>query len=141
MNKLENGGAVPLWSGWRVNLPPACFERNVDFSWSAWGADWTLDISIVDTSGAADGKPVSALQLRGPAGTQAEIEGEGWIGLCSTSDETHDGKRVYRLSAKLCAPNTVMLCTVSFFSEDQIEFADSILASVQHIGSAQGEDN
>lgn len=139
MNRLESGGEVPLWSGWQINLPPACFERNVDFSWSAWGADWTLDISIVDTSGNSEGEPVTALQLLGPVGTQSEIEGEGWIGLCNINDETLDGKRVYRLSAKLCAPNTVMLCTVSFFSEDQTEFAESLLASIQHIESAKGD--
>jgi hypothetical protein len=139
MNRLENGGEVPLWSGWRINLPPACFERNIDFSWSAWGADWTLDISIVDTSGDFDGKPVTASQLRGPVGTQSEIEGEGWIGLCSINDETQDGKRVYRLSAKLCALNTVMLCTVSFFCENQTRFADSLLAGIQHIEGVQSE--
>lgn len=132
MNRLERGGEVQLWSGWAIELPPACVERNMDSSWSAWGADWTLDISIVDTSGDSEGRPVTALQLRGPIGTLSEIEGKGWTGLCSIDDDLQEGRRVHRLSAKLCVTNSVLFCTVSFFEENQKDFARSLLTSVRH---------
>ena len=137
MEKLVNGGDVPLWSGWSTKLPPACFERNEDGSWSAWGADWTFDVSIVDTSGDSLGKPVSALQLLGTVDPMAQISGQGWIGSKSMFDETIDGKRVFRLSGKLCSENTVLLGMVSFFTEEQIELAKSILSEIQHVDVAE----
>ncbi|GJI88953.1 hypothetical protein RugamoR1_21160 [Rugamonas sp. R1(2021)] len=137
MEKLVNGGVASLWSRWSIDLPPACFERNEDGSWSAWGADWTLDVSIVDTSGDASGKPVSALQLLGAVDPLSEISGQGWIGAKSMFDETVDGKRIFRLSGKLCSENTVLLGMVSFFRTDQLEFADSILRKVRHVDVAE----
>ncbi len=45
---IERGGTVELWGGWVVRLPPAYHERNDDGSWSAWGADWAVDVRIVE---------------------------------------------------------------------------------------------
>jgi hypothetical protein len=130
MNTLEIGGVVPLWSGWKVELPGSRYELNPDKSWSAWGADWTFDITIIDTSGDASGDPVSAEQLRGPVGSSNEIVGEGWVGLFDLNDEIREGQKVHVLSAKLCSVNSVLLGTVSFFDVEKTDFARNLLGRV-----------
>ncbi len=141
MQTLNEGGCIPLWSGWLIDLPPACCDRNDDGSWSAWGADWTLDVTIVDTAGDAHGNPVTPAQLLGEQGSLHGIEGQGWIGSKAQFEEVQNGRTVHRLSGKLCAYNTVMLCTISFFDAEQVVFANSLFAGIEHVTGDGAEPN
>ena len=125
--KLESGGNVLLWSGWEITLPPASHGRNKDGSWSAWGENWTVDASIVEMSGR-----ISASKLLGNIEPSARIDGNGWIGSREILNATDNGRSVFRLATKLCAEDIFMSCWVSFLSEDQIQFADSIVQGVTY---------
>jgi len=128
---LEEGGSVKLWSGWTINLPRSYNKRNEDGSWSAWENDWTIDVSIIDTSGDANGNPLIAEKMLGSFGT-SPLEGDGWIGGSELRKENVDSKDVLQFVAKLAAQNTLMCCWITIFREDQLEFAKSIIGDVLH---------
>ncbi|MCH9021835.1 MAG: DUF3806 domain-containing protein [Planctomycetes bacterium] len=128
---LEEGGSVKLWSGWTINLPQSYNERNEDGSWSAWGNDWTIDVSIIDTEGDAHGNPISAEKMLGSFGT-SPLEGDGWIGGSELRKENIDSQDVLQFVAKLAAQNTLMCCWITIFREDQLDFAKSIIGDVFH---------
>jgi len=81
---LENPDLVKLWAGWSIKLPaPASYDRNADGSWSAWGADWTIDVQIIEMSGnehATAGTDVFRLNGRlvvGPPPSAVKTAAEG----------------------------------------------------------------
>ena len=133
---LEGGGVVPLWAGWSIRLPPARHQRNEDGSWSAWGADWSIDVHIIEVSGGANGEAVSpqsmlsnsaAFQRRSTA-----IDGPSWTGIFETLEEQDNGQAVFRLAGTLCATNTMMSCWVSCLRKEQLTFGQSLLAGAAH---------
>ena len=130
METLENGGEVVLWSGWSIKLPRACFERNSDGSWVAWGQDWTVDVSIIDTSGDSDGNDASPSQLLGSIDLAEAISGAGWIGSRKLITEIDNGRQIFRIVTKLCGINSVALCWISYFDESKSDFANSLLNGV-----------
>jgi hypothetical protein len=99
---LENGGTVELWGGWLVNLPSAYYEQNGDGSWSAWGADWAVDVHIIEVGGHSNGQPVSPEEMLGK-GRAVDVIGNGWVGSVESLQETDNGRDVYRLAAHLAA--------------------------------------
>ena len=105
---LETGGTVALWSGWSVHLPRSCHQRNDDGSWSAWSADWTIDVDIIEAADKA-GKPVCQEKMLGDAGAQERIGMPSWVGCFEILVEEDNGKRVFRLAAKLAATGTSMM--------------------------------
>ena len=132
MEKLENGGAVVLWSGWAIELPRACFGRNDDGTWSAWADDWVVDITIIDIGGDANGRPVAPTALLGELHSSKQIKGNGWIGALDQIEEMNDGRKVIRVATKLAAINSIMHCWVSVFSKDKVAFANSLVQAVRH---------
>jgi hypothetical protein len=76
---LESGGTVELSGGWVVRLPPAYYERNGGGSWSAWGADWAVDVHIIEVGGHANGQPVSPEEMLGKE-RAINVKGNGWVG-------------------------------------------------------------
>jgi hypothetical protein len=104
---LQNGGIASLWAGWAATLPASYHQRNVDGSWSAWGADWAVDVTIIETSGNATGSPATAKELL-DAKTEICIAGPGWIGTTSTFSEPDGDRRVFRLAARLAAVTTLI---------------------------------
>ena len=103
-------------------------DQNADGSWSAWGEDWTIDITIVEAQGALQAAQILG-KLEAPA---TQIAGSGWIGSREILREADGDRTVFRLATKLCADNTFMSCWVSYFSEDQLAFADSIIRGIKH---------
>jgi hypothetical protein len=128
---LESGGTVELWGGWTVRLPPAYYETNGDGSWSAWGADWTVDVIIVEVAGQANGQPVSPEEMLGKEGT-VNVSGNGWVGGVEFLREAGNGRDVYRLAANLAAINTSMCFWVSYFEMHQQPFAEELMRNVAH---------
>lgn len=128
---LENGGTVGLWGGWVVRLPPAYYERNADGSWSAWGSDWTIDITIIEVSGHKNGQFVSPEEILGKE--PADMSGNGWVGGVKFLQETDNERDVYRLAANLAATNTCMSLWVSYYEMHQQSFAEELMANVAHI--------
>jgi len=128
---LANGGDVLLWAGWSLTLPPSHHQRNNDGSWSAWGADWTIDVQIIEVGGIPDGKTGSPNEL---LGTKHEIalSGTGWIGAAKRFTEMDAGREVFRLAGTLAAPKTVMLCWISYLHSNQQAFVESLLGGVAH---------
>jgi hypothetical protein len=123
---------VHLWGGWSIELPPSHYQRNDDGSWSAWGADWVVDIHIIETSGAKDGKPVSAERMLGESHACDQASGNGWIGTSETLIEKDGDRDVYRLAGRLGAENTLMSCWISYIREDQHAFAQRLMSAVAH---------
>lgn len=130
MEKLEEGGFVELWSGWAINLPRGYYQRNPDGSWSAWGEDWTIDITIIDVACDRNRQDITASQLLGAAAPSEIIVGSGWMGTRQIRSETDRGRPVLRVATKLCATNTVMSCWVSILDEDRLAFADKLIFSI-----------
>lgn len=128
---LENGGTVELWGGWVVRLPPAYHERNDDGSWSAWGADWAVDVRIIEVGRQASDQPVSPEEMLGEERT-VNVSGNGWVGGRKVLHETDNGRDVYRLAANLAARNTVMSFWVSYFEAHQQPFAEELMLNVTH---------
>jgi hypothetical protein len=116
-----------LWGGWTVFLPTSQFERNADGSWSAWGADWTIDIQIIEV-GEAAAEPQALLGPDRPA----NISGRGWIGSAQVIQEVDNETPVFRLTSWLAAKNLLMSCWISFFAEHQKAFAEGLLQAVAH---------
>ncbi len=129
---LENGGTVDLWAGWSVELPPACYDRNADGSWSAWGRDWALDVQIVEAAGLADGTPATAAQMLGDTGSQERIEGHGWLGACEILTEQDGDRPVYRMAASCAATNTLLSFWVSYLDAERGNFARGLVDGVIH---------
>jgi acyl-coenzyme A synthetase/AMP-(fatty) acid ligase len=129
---LEKGGVVNLWGGWSLELPSSYYQRNDDGSWSAWGADWTVDVHIIETSGDSEGRPVRSEHLLGNSDSINRISGNGWVGSSEVIREDDGQQSVYRLTGQLCSTNTWMSCWVSYMREDQRTFADHIIRSVNH---------
>ena len=128
---LQNGGLVPLWAGWTLDLPPCNYDRNADGSWSAWASDWVIDITIIEVGGDSTGQPVSPEKMLG-TGRLATISGSGWIGATETILGEDQGRPVYRLTAWLAATNTMMSAWVSYFTEDKRELSERLIALVSH---------
>lgn len=128
---LESGGTVELWGGWAVGLPSAYYETNDDGSWSAWGADWTVDVIIVEAAGKEKGQPVSAEEMLGKERT-VNVSGNGWVGSVESLQQTDNGRDVYRLAASLAATNTFMSFWVSYFDTHQRPFAEELIRNVAH---------
>lgn len=128
---LESGGTVELWGGWIVKLPPAYYERTGDGSWSAWGADWTVDVIIVEVGGQANGRPVSPEEMLGKE-RAVNVSGNGWVGSVEVLQEADNGRDVFRLAANLAATNTSMSFWVSYFNTDQQLFADGLMRNIVH---------
>jgi len=128
---LEHGGRVELWGGWTVTLPPSYHERNPDGSWSSWGADWTIDVHIIEVGGDANGEPVSAEQMLGCKQT-VNTKGDGWIGEVAVLTEMDSGREVFRLAANLAAINTSCSFWVSYFDETQRPFAEGLVHGISH---------
>jgi len=129
-NLLEHGGTVELWSGWSVTLPPAYHETNADGSWSAWGADWTVDVIIIQVAEGGH-QPVSPEEMLGKERT-VNVSGNGWIGSVELLHETDNGHDVYRLAANLAATNTSISFWVSYFQTHQQRFAEELMNKVVH---------
>ena len=127
---LERGGSINLWSEWSLTLPPSHYQRNDDGSWSAWGADWVVDVTIIDVGGDPDGKPVPAEALLG--GKQPNASGSGWIGHTEVLTEKDGDRDVFRLTASLASTNTLMSCCVSYLSQPQHGLANALVQSVAH---------
>lgn len=125
------GGTVELWGGWAVRLPPAYHETIADGSWSAWGADWTIDVVIVEVGGKANGEPVSAEDMLGKQ-RSVNASGNGWVGSVELLQEADNGRDVYRLAANLAAMNTSLSFWVSYFETHQRSFAEELLRNVAH---------
>lgn len=128
---LENGGTVDLWGGWVVRLPPAYHERNDNGSWSAWGADWAVDVHIMEVGGQANSRPASPEEMLGKERT-VNVSGNGWVGSREVLHEADNGREVYRLAANLAATNTVMSFWVSYFEAHRKPFAEELMLNVAH---------
>lgn len=128
---LENGGTVDLWGGWVVRLPPSHCERNDDGSWSAWGADWAVDVRIIEVGGQANGQSASPEEMLGNERT-VSASGNGWVGSHEVLHETDNGRDVYRLAANLAATKTVMSFWVSYFDLRQQPFAEELMRNIAH---------
>jgi hypothetical protein len=128
---LQNEGSVPLWAGWTLELPPCNYDCNADGSWSAWGSDWVIDITIIEVGGDSTGQPVSPEKMLGPD-IPATISGSGWIGASEIIIEEDQGRPVFRLTAWLAATNTMMSAWVSYFTEDKRELSERLIALVEH---------
>jgi hypothetical protein len=126
---LENGGTVELWSGWLVNLPSAYHARNGDGSWSAWGADWAVDVHIIEVGGNTSGQPVAPEEML-CKDRVVNVSGNGWVGNFENLQEVDNGREVYRLAANLAATNTSMSFWVSYFETHQQPFAEELLRNV-----------
>lgn len=132
MEKVTDYEGVNLWGGWHVVLPHALHERNQDGSWSAWGADWTMDITIIETSGDSQGNAIRPEHFLEQRPSQEKISGQGWIGSRELSRDSDNGRPVFRLTTILCAPYSIMNCCLSYFDEVQVEFADSLVEGIAH---------
>lgn len=130
-NFLEQGGLVDLWAGWSLVLPTAYYQRNEDGSWSAWGADWTVDVNIIETSGDSLGNPIQPTNLIG-MGQKITVTGSGWVGMTEILTELDDNRQVFRYVGKLAAVNTIMSCWISYFSEQQRTFAERLINQIVH---------
>ena len=130
--RLSTPGYVPLWAGWTIPLPPCTTERNKDGSFSAWGSDWAVDVTIVECGNDAAGNPISATRILGDVGQAIKISGNGWIGSMETLNESDNGKPVTRLATKLCAQNTFMSCWVSYTNDKFAPLADAIVKNILH---------
>ena len=128
---LEHGGKVELWGGWSASLPPSYYERNPDGSWSSWGADWALDVQIVEVAGDLNGYPVPPEKMLGSDRT-VNSTGLGWVGEVAIFREEDSGREVFRLAATLAAENTVCSFWVSYFDEAQRQFAENLVQGVTH---------
>ena len=128
---LPEGGTVSLWGGWSIGLPPSHHLRNEDGSWSAWGTDWAIDITILEVSSDPSGLPATPEKLLGHD-RPVTVSGEGWIGSAKTLREEDQGKTVYRLAVWLAAPNTLMSCWISYFTESQSGFAEQLIKKIAH---------
>ena len=134
---LENGGAVELWGGWVLKLPPAYHQRNGDGLWSAWGADWAVDVRIIEVAGQANGQAVPPEEMLGKELT-VNVSGSGWVGVRKVLQETDNGRDVYRLAANLAATNTAMSLWVSYFEAHQQAFAEELMRNVVHSNYEHG---
>lgn len=128
---LESGGQVDLWAGWALTLPPAYYQRNDGGSWSAWGADWAVDVHIIEVGARNDGKVPSTTSLLGPE-CAPNIAGEGWIGIVEVRMEEDAGRMVYRLAGTLASSSSVMSLWVSYFEERQQAMAEAMLREAVH---------
>ena len=128
---LEHGGPVELWAGWVMQLPSAYHQRNEDGSWSAWGADWTVDVQIVEVAGDATGKSVSPQNILG-LDRKITLSGMGWIGHTDQLKEAENEQVIFRLTGNLAAENTMMFCWISYFKEEQFSFARVLIEAVVH---------
>lgn len=125
---LENGGTLRLWGGWSLTLPPAHHVMNDDGSWSAWGNDWTVDVHIIEAGGDHDGNAVRAEDMLGQ-NASVNANGDGWVGTLQYLEDD-DGQKVYRLTANLAAPNSLMSCWISFLAPSQRTFAENVVSKV-----------
>ncbi len=128
---LEDGGTIELWGGWVASLPPAYFETNGDRTWSAWGADWTMDVTIIEIDGPKNGQLVSPEEMLEEKQT-INARGNGWIGHIAHLKEFDNNRDVFRLAATLAARNTTMSCWISYFEPHQQSFAEELLGKVSH---------
>jgi hypothetical protein len=128
---LDSGGTVELLGGWVVRLPPAYYETNADGSWSAWGADWTVDVIIIEVAGKENGQPVSPEEMLGKERT-VNVSGNGWVGSVEFLQETDNGRDVHRLAANLASINTSMSFWVSYLETHQQTFAEELMRNVAH---------
>lgn len=130
---LETGGLVNLWGGWSIILPASYHQQNEDGSWSAWGADWTVDVHIIEVGGDSDGQPVRAEILLG-VDFPINVKGKNWVGSKELLIELDamSGEEVKRLTGKLVAENTIMSCWVSYKSEESTAFAADLINGVIH---------
>jgi hypothetical protein len=70
---LTNVERTELWGGWSLVLPGKCHTtRNEDRSWSAWDASHVIDVSIIETSGRADGSAAPPEVMMG-SDTRGEV--------------------------------------------------------------------
>jgi hypothetical protein len=123
---LETGGQVVLWAGWSLQLPPSYHQVNDDGSWSAWGADWALDIHILEV--AEHALPEQLLGSEYPA----TLSGPGWLGCSRVLVESDAGATVYRLAGTLAATGTLMSCWVSCQNEERLAFAKCLIQGVSN---------
>ena len=123
---LETGGQVVLWAGWSLQLPPSYHQVNDDGSWSAWGADWALDIHILEV--AEHAPPEQLLGSEHPA----TLAGQGWLDFCHVLAESEAGATVYRLAGTLAATGTLISCWVSCQSEERLAFAKGLIQNISN---------
>lgn len=127
----EASGRFPLWGGWSIVIPRSMQQRNKDGSWSAWGIDWSIDVQIIEATppGSRQADQVPRVDADGET-----LSGQGWTGKVKQLVEDDKGRAVFRYAATMAATGTVMLCWVSYFDKQQVEFAHSIVASAAHAG-------
>jgi hypothetical protein len=135
---LQNGGLVPLWSGWTLDLPPCNYDRNTDGSWSAWASDWVIDITIIEVGGDSNGQSVRPENMLG-SDRLATISGSGWIGTTEIVIEGDQERPTFRSTAWLAATNTMISASVSCFTEDKREFSERLIALVSHESTKQSK--
>jgi hypothetical protein len=128
---LEYGGRIELWAGWNITVPASYHQQNVDRSWSSWGANWTVDVHIIEVAGDDEGRPVSAEKILG-LDKKINAIGIGWIGLIEKRREIENEREIFRLTASLAAKNTLMSCWVSYFTEEQFSTAEDMITKVVH---------
>ncbi|MBL0124128.1 MAG: hypothetical protein IPP88_15855 [Betaproteobacteria bacterium] len=128
---LEHGGDVELWAGWTIGLPSSYHQRNSDGSWSCWGSDWAVDVHIIEIAGDETGAPVSPEKLLG-IDRKINAVGAGGVGVTEVLKEIDSGREVFRLAGSLAAENTTMSCWVSYFTEQQLPFAEDFIRKVVH---------
>ena len=128
---LEHGGEVELWGGWTILLPSSYYQRNDDGSWSSWGADWAIDVQIIEVAGDNTGAAIRPEKLLGPD-RKINATGTGWVGETKVLKEMDNDREVFRIAASLAAVNTIMSCWVSYFSDQQLSFAEALIQKVTH---------
>jgi hypothetical protein len=70
-------------------LPPGCqVQRNEDGSWSAWDQSHVIDVSIIETSGRADGSAMTAENMVGGAQGERHDIGGVIVALSTDVEET-----------------------------------------------------
>ena len=129
-NVLDDFKSNTLWAGWSIGLPHSNCTRNDDGSWSAWGADWTIDVNIIEFS-PPNVIPTDAVQRSVAAGGE-QLSGNGWAGAAESLVELDGDREVYRLAGTLAAPGTLMSCWVSYFRQEQHTFAHRLVSSIAH---------
>ncbi len=126
---IEASGRFTLWGGWSIGIPRSMQQRNDDGSWSAWGTDWAIDVHIIEATAPSSSPAPKVL----PIGSEATaLSGHGWTGVAKVLQEQDNGRSVFRYVATLSAPGTVMSCWISYFDEQEFEFARSTVSSVSH---------
>jgi hypothetical protein len=124
-------GRVELWGGWALTLTGPCHvTTNPDGSWSAWDADHTVDVTIVEVGGHQSGRDMGAEEMLGTAPT---VSGTGWLGITELFSETDGDGATTRFMLTAAATNKFFSCTVSARGSVEMEqWSKPLIAELQH---------